>query len=366
VKCRILYLVGQLGTGGLERQLYLLLQSMDRDRYRPEVVIWRFREDERYVEPLRALKIPLHSFPPSYSKLAKLRAFRNLVLALQPEIVHSYSFYTNFAVQCATFGTKSRAVGAVRSNFTNDKRSCGLLLGSLSARWPQLQVYNNMVGAEKAKCSHSLFAPRQICVVRNGIDLTQFPKVPVPENATARIVGIGSLLEIKRWDRLLRAAAILKTKGLDFQMEIFGDGPLRESLKRQANELGISDRAGLRGYTDNIPDVLAGATFLAHTSDIEGCPNVVMEAMACGRPVVAMDAGDIPFLVDDGQTGFVVPVGDDDNFVRRLLTLINNHSLCQKMGEAGRIKAEREFGMDRLIVDTFDTYRAAGWKDLLI
>ena len=63
-------------------------------------------------------------------------------------------------------------------------------------------------------------------------------------------------------------------------------------------------------------------TFLAHTSDIEGCPNVVMEAMACGRAVVAMDAGDIPSLVEDRKTGFVVRCGDDATFTRRLGELI--------------------------------------------
>jgi glycosyltransferase involved in cell wall biosynthesis len=80
---------------------------------------------------------------------------------------------------------------------------------------------------------------------------------------------------------------------------------------------------------------MATSTFLAHTSDVEGCPNVVMEAMACERAVVAMAAGDIPSLVEDGKTGFVVPRGDDAQFVERLVTLIINRELCRQMGEAG-------------------------------
>src|SRR5688572_18511518 len=139
MKCRILYLVGQLGPGGLERQLYLLLQTMDRDRYRPEVVVWNFREDDTYVHPLRALNIPLHFFPDKYSRPAKLKAFRGLVLQMKPEVVHSFTFYTNFAAHWATLGTKMTVIGAVRSNFTNDKRSCGILLGNLCARWPSSQ-----------------------------------------------------------------------------------------------------------------------------------------------------------------------------------------------------------------------------------
>ena len=62
-KCRLLYLVGQLGAGGLERQLHLLLQSMDRDRYRPHVVVWNFSPNDTYVSLAYKLSVPLHSFP---------------------------------------------------------------------------------------------------------------------------------------------------------------------------------------------------------------------------------------------------------------------------------------------------------------
>src|SRR6266404_6688011 len=101
MKCRLLYVVGQLGPGGLERQLYLLLQTVDRERYQPEVVVWNYHEDDTYVEPLRTLNIPLHFFPPCYSRYAKLKTFRQLVSQLQPEVIHSYTFYTNFAARCA-------------------------------------------------------------------------------------------------------------------------------------------------------------------------------------------------------------------------------------------------------------------------
>jgi glycosyltransferase involved in cell wall biosynthesis len=88
-----------------------------------------------------------------------------------------------------------------------------------------------------------------------------------------------------------------------------------------------------------------------------------MEAMACGRAVVATDAGDVRHLVEDGKTGFVVRRGDDATLVERMVTLITDQDLCRSMGEAGRAKAVREFGLDRLVADTFDAYRAAGWRD---
>jgi glycosyltransferase involved in cell wall biosynthesis len=291
---------------------------MDRDRYRPELVVWNFHSDDTYVHSFQQIGVPLHSFPERRSAIGKLLALRRMVHQKRPDVIHSHTFYTNFAAWWACLGMKTIAVGAVRSNFTNDKKACGFLLGSLSARWPYAQIYNNLAGAEKARRSHGLFAPRQVFVVRNGLDLKQFGKSPLSANGRARIVGVGSLLQYKRWDRLLGAAAKLKKRGLDFLVEIAGGGPLRESLEHQVHDLDLEDRIKFRGHTDNVPALLADSTLLAHTSDIEGCPNVVMEAMACGRAVVATDAGDVPSIVEDGRTGFVVPRGDDAKLCERL------------------------------------------------
>ena len=102
---------------------------------------------------------------------------------------------------------------------------------------------------------------------------------------------------------------------------------------------------------------------LAHTSEAEGCPNVVMEAMACGRPVVATGVGDVPHLVEHGVTGFLVPPDGGRELSQSLAALLGNHELCVSMGRAARARAEREFGLDRLVGDTLHIYRSAGWSD---
>jgi glycosyltransferase involved in cell wall biosynthesis len=361
--CHILYVVGQLRAGGLERQLCYLLETINRDRYRPAVAVWRYSEDDFYVRRLRAMEIPIYFAPSRASGASKLHWLRRLVAELNPEVIHSYSFHTNFGAWWATLGRKAVPIGSVRSDFARAVRESGYMLGKLCARWPRTQMFNSLAAAENARKLRSPFTPRKIIVARNALDLKRFASTHL-SNGRTRIVGIGSLIPVKRWDRLVQAASQLLREGFDFSVQLVGDGPLRKALKEQAEKLRITDHIEFIGQNDDIPSLLSSATLLVHTSESEGCPNVVLEGMACGRPVIAMETGDIASLIDDGETGFVVSNGDVDMLVNRIATLLRNRTLCERMASASRAKAEREFGLNRLIDETLGTYLAAGWRDL--
>ena len=362
-RCRLLYLVGEFHKGGLERQLYYLLRDMDRDRYKPAVVVWNYRDSDLYVPPVRAMGVQIYSLAPASSRLGKLNAFRRLVRVLEPEVIHSYQFYTNPAASWGAMGTAAVAVGSVRNAFGWSKNETGPLLGRLSARWPAYQIFNSFAAAEEVPRSRSIFVPKHVDVVTNGLDLARFRSSEAAPHGPTHVLSVGYLLPAKRWDRVLQAAAELKRKGLNYRIRIVGGGPLLPVLERQAGELGVVDRVQFVPHTDDIPPLLAEAAFLTHTADNEGRPNAVMEAMASGRAVVATDAGDIPRLVDDGVTGFLVPRGDGALLAERMATLIVDRELCSRMGEAARRKAERDFGLDRLVRETLASYRRAGWKD---
>ena len=112
--------------------------------------------------------------------------------------------------------------------------------------------------------------PAQLFVVRNGLDLKRFHYIPLAEEGEGNLVGLGSLLPVKRWDRLLRAVAVLKRLGYPCHLRLIGDGPLRDVLQQQVYALGITEGVTLMGYQTDIPACLAEATMLVHTSDSEG------------------------------------------------------------------------------------------------
>jgi glycosyltransferase involved in cell wall biosynthesis len=362
-KCRILYLVGQLGCGGSERQLSYFLRAINRLRYPSHLLVWNYSPDDRYVEEIRSLGVPIHSFPRGSSSIAKLSETRRLASLLRPELIHSFSFFTNFPAYWAAFNSNAVALGSLRGEFAKSKEDTGPLIGRLSARWPRFQICNSAVVANAIKASGELWSPLNIDVVRNGLDMRQFDHVPQFESSKPLIVGVGSLLPLKRWDRILRIFQRVRAQGYECRLIIAGDGTHRPALERQSRELGLDGHSEFIGVTSDVPELLMRSRLLVHASETEGCPNVVMEAMACGRPVVAMEAGDIPLLVEDGKTGYVIRQGDQETFGQRVIQLLSDEALCRRMGQAARKKAEREFGLERLVAETLAAYEHAGWKD---
>lgn len=361
MECRLLYIVGQLGLGGLERQLFCLIRAMDRRRYKPVVAVWGNSQNDDYAREFRALEVPVVLIGAEPTRFAKMRALRRLVSDLRPEVIHSYSFYTNICAWLVAQVTAAIPIGAIQSNFVLERQKAGRLLGKLCARWPAAQIVNSSTAAQNVKDDKTLFRPRRLYTIKNGVDLVQFAPQCHPEKG--HILAVGSLLPVKRWDRLIRSVAALSEKGVHVKALHAGGGPLREELEILAQDLHVGHLIRFAGARHDIASLLADAAFLVHTSDVEGLPNVVLEAMACGRAVVATDAGEIPYLIDDGKTGFVVSRTEEVSLVDRIATLLCNPELCRQMGDAGRIKAEREFGMDRLLAETFSAYRAEGWID---
>jgi glycosyltransferase involved in cell wall biosynthesis len=364
VQCRLLYLVGQLRLGGLERQFYYLLANLDHARYQPAVVVWNVNLSDKYYRDIEALKIPIYGFPAEWSPLSKLRAFRALARQVSPEVIHSYGFHTNFAAYYAAWGTRALAIGSLRSEFTTAKKVGGFLRGALNARWPAWHISNSSKSAEAARRNSGLFVPKHFSVVRNALDLNSFCGLNDRSETKTYVAAVGSLFPVKRWDRLLRVVQKVKSLGAEgVRIRIAGDGPLLPILKNLATDLGISRDVEFKGAIQDMPTFLRRAKFLVHTSESEGCPNAVMEAMACGLPVVAMEAGDIPYLVEEGRTGFVVPQGEETTFAERICQLLRDDELCMSMGMAAQRKAEREFRLERLVSETLAVYKAAGWKD---
>lgn len=184
-----------------------------------------------------------------------------------------------------------------------------------------------------------------VALAPNGVDLDMYaPRPhpnPLPEAEGIKVLFAGRLVEEQKGVRfLLRALAELDTSA---ELEIVGAGPGEGQLREITTELGLNGRVRFPGWVprEQMPSRYAEADVFVFPSFEEGMPNVVLEAMASGLPIVATDIYGHRGLVEDGKNGFLVPVGDAQAIREALARLTEDDGLREKMGRASRAKAEQ-------------------------
>jgi glycosyltransferase involved in cell wall biosynthesis len=210
----------------------------------------------------------------------------------------------------------------------------------------------------------------RIETVHLGIDLDDLDSTDADRAAARAAVrdefGIGAddvvvaiaarLVPVKRIDRLLRIAIALGDVER-LRVLVAGGGELQDELPRSAAAIALGERVCWLGFRQDIRAIYAAADIVVLTSDTEGTPTSLIEAAACGVPVVATDVGGVRTVVEDGVTGFVVPAADERAFARRVRELAADHGLRTRLGAAARDRARREFDIERMVGEIDEIYR---------
>ena len=211
--------------------------------------------------------------------------------------------------------------------------------------------------------------PEKLFVVYCGIDTDHFAPARTPRTpgAPLRILSSGRLVEKKGFDVLIEALAILKSRGIGFHATIGGSGPLEAELRALIAAKDLGDVITLTGEAlkqEEIPtfmsegDVYVLACQRAPDGDIDGLPQMLMEAMACDLPAVSTDLVGIPDLIRDGETGLLVPPEDPPALADALARLDADPALGDRLAEAGRAHVKADFDLPSCLDPLIARYRA--------
>jgi glycosyltransferase involved in cell wall biosynthesis len=192
----------------------------------------------------------------------------------------------------------------------------------------------------------------EIHLLPHGVDLQRFTPGPTESNGTLRLLAVGRLVEKKGFHFLIAALAGLK---IPFTLTIVGDGPERERLRQLITLNNLENRVLFRGPLTHseLPqmyanaDVVVAPSICDRSGDRDGLPNVVLEAMACGRAIVASNVGAIASAIVDQENGVLVPPGDPVALGQALRWLGGNKDLRTHFGRNARARAERDYDVGR-------------------
>jgi glycosyltransferase involved in cell wall biosynthesis len=277
------------------------------------------------------------------------------------ELVHTHNRMA--LIYGAPAGRLARAAVVHTKHGNNPKGGTRLVAGKLAARCVDAFVAVSPETAAFARKRHEV-DERRLLVIANGIELGRFHPDAAARDRVRRELGIaagawvigtvGRIAAEKNQALLVRAMAPLL--GPAARLIVAGDGPLLPELTAQVAALGVADYVHLLGVRRDVPDVLNALDAFALSSDTEGLPLVVLEAMATGLPVISTRVGGVPTVLDDGQTGILVDVGDAAALRDRAAALCADPAASRVLGARARSAAVTRFSAERMQRDYLDLY----------
>ena len=301
--------------------------------------------------------------PKTEMDLAAAWRLSRLIKQLGPDIVHAHDPHgvamAALALSMSTQLAKPPLVAARRVDFH--------LKGNALSRWKYRQVDCFVCASDAIRAmlvADGVPAARAV-TVHEGIDLGRVEAAPVADLHAelwlphhAPLVGnVAALVPHKGQRHLIEAAAVVIQKVPDARFVIAGEGELRPQLERLIKERHLEKHVFLAGFRPDILSVHKAFDIFVMSSITEGLGTSLLDAMACGKPIVATTAGGMPEVVADGRTGILVPPRDHETMAAAIVKLLTEETARAEMGAAGLARVRTLFSAERMVQDTLAVYR---------
>jgi glycosyltransferase involved in cell wall biosynthesis len=355
--------LAKLGGGG--KSLLSILKRIDDFGWRAQVVV---PGEGPFTDALRDLGVPSRVFPyegPDWRH--PVRAWRNFVAwrcilaQTAPAIIHANGFEISRSFAFAARSMKVPFITHVR--FPVEPTGIRWVLRGFPR--PAAFVFNSHALRDRLWPSIAALAPSsKAFVVHNAVDLEEFTPAPWPDAPPYRVGIIANFAPFKRHEDFIRTAALVAAEGIDAEFWIVGDDTegkgRRRVLEELAASLGQQQRVKFLGHRKDVPEVIRQLHVVVLTSQFEPFGRAVIEAMACGRPVVATRDGGVPEIIDEGETGFLAEVGDCAALARAIATLLRDREQWERLSRNAAEAARRRFSLEAHVA------RIAGIYDELL
>ena len=348
--------IGQLTWGGAERQLYELAIRIEEKGWVPHVYCLS-GEDKPYREMLesRGIRVRLLSRS-SHFDLSRAFRLRQVLREDGIDLAHSWLLNDNAYTAVSQIAGSLPWIASLRSRPTDrdplrtriDKwafaRSQGILVNE-----PEIVSYL----CERYRCP-----PSKVVVVPNGIDLERLRQRRSREEVrkeletpleTPVILSAGRLEAVKNIPLLLDSFSELLKAGKDARLWIVGDGAEKDAIIHQIEKLSLREKVLMTGVRADLPDLLHAADVFVLCSHSEGLPNVVLEAMGCGLPVIVSPHSGCREAIEDGTSGWISPDQRPDSYCRLLSKCLENAEEMRRIGENARAVVQNRYSPDEMV-----------------
>ncbi len=327
---RILFVASSMGYGGAERVISLLSNELCAQGH--EIGIYLTSSSDKCVYQLDE-RISIYAEKSIKNLAGVIKGIRGYTKRFDPDVVVPFMTYQCMYTCIALMFTKYPIVVCER----NDPQTIDGKPAPKYVFWVRNFLFSRAEGAVfQTVGARDMFPSRIVkrgTVINNPIDSSVLPD-PYKGTRDNRIVNVGRLSAQKNQSMLISSFAQIKDEFPEISVEIYGDGEKGEELRELCESLGVSDRVHLMGNVSGVCEYIKSARVFAFTSNFEGMPNALAEAMAIGLPCVTTDCapGGARMLIRDGENGIIVPCNDISGFANALKSMLRNPDKSEEMG----------------------------------
>lgn len=336
---KIYFYINNLGKGGAERVIIQLADKFQSAGYNVKIIT-SFKAQDEHVLPQNIIRVNLETRQDFGSRLKRniklILKLRRIIKEEQPDILISFMQEPNFRAILSTIGTKVCNIVSVRND--PNKEYAGLI-GKIVGRYVLPLADGCVFQTEQAQSWFPTNLQNKSTIIYNEVSENFFL---ANYNPKKNIVAVGRLSEQKNHKLLIQSFSRIANEFLDRNLYIYGDGVLKKELENLINKLGLHNRVYLMGTSNDIPDILEEAELFVLSSDYEGMPNALLEALAVGVPSISTNcpSGGPELLISQNVNGILVPVGDSLQLSIAMRKILSDDILKQKLSQNAKILAE--------------------------
>lgn len=350
---RILFLITDLGRTGAERFLIDLCTELSKDK-KIEFVIAPLFDNNKYIDETKAFKIVNLNFQTfSLRKKNTCIQYQELLKSFKPHVVHTHRFLAEF-LSSYYLDPKIKYVCHCHDNMIQFKNfafdtlfSRIKILNYLEKRYLVRKKYNKVRtyfianSNDTKKYFEEVLPLNQVNNVRDialGFNFKQFFYEEQREilNKSIKIINVASFLEKKNQSLIVDIASILNKRGVDFEINLLGDGVKRGDVEQKVKERGLEDKIHFRGIVDNVEEWMNDSDIYLHTAYYEPFGLVFLEAMASGLPIVTLNGKGNKDIVTDCFNGFIIDKEKPDIFADKIIEIMKSPELYNRLSNNGK------------------------------
>ena len=355
----VLWLIKGLGSGGAENLLLSAARHVDRDRFNYSAAYFLPWKDA-LVEGLEDAGVPVLCL--NQKKPYDLRAVYTLNRKLRrdhTDILHAHLPYSGIIGRIASKFSPVKAVVYSEHNVWERYHRLTYMANKATFKWNDAVIAVSENVEESIRSRMNVNGRPQLGTIANGVDVDQLGQLSKDQGwlkgelgipaANRIVVNVANFTPKKRHIDLLEAAKRVTEEQPATSFVLVGQGPLFDETKAAAHRMGLQDHVFFAGFRDDAREIIAAADLFVLSSQFEGMPVSVLEAMATRTPVLSTRVGGLPEMIEDGVDGVLVEPGAPDKLAASILSTLQDGPLRHSLAERAYSKVESQFDVRHMV-----------------